>query len=177
MIAEQSSTGPTYEMRFNDSDTPGQPTTELVRRFRWSVTQIVVLALGVFWTALGGIALARLVDTGISSLLNPQTVVGMWTRTPLMAVIELGLGITFLVAGAQKITPTGAYRFIGAIAIAFGVILAAAPDVFDTALGAGRNSGWLYIVLGAVLVAVGFGSPVVFERDIVTSIEDSSKTA
>ena len=168
MIAEQPNPGSSPA----ESSVPKGPhdiaATEVVRRFRWSLTQVAVLAVGVFWAALGGIGLARIANVGIDSPIDPQIVVAAWTRTPLMAALELAIGITLLVAGAQKVTPTAAYRFMGATAIAFGVVLAAAPEVFDMALGAGRNSGWLYIALGAVLVAVGFGSPLVFERDVIT---------
>lgn len=141
---------------------------ELVREFRWSPTQSVVLALGVAWAALGGIGLARAGSQGIVDAFTPQVAVGLWSRSPLMASIELAIGLLLLLVGAQRLTPKAAYRFIGGFAAAFGIVLASVPQAFETALGTGRNSGWLYIVFGAVMLILGFMSPIVFEREIVT---------
>jgi len=143
---------------------------ELVYRFRWSVTQIVVIAVGIFLMALGGIALARAGDVGISDPFTPAVAVGTWFRTPFMGVLELVLGISLLAAGAQKESPHTSYKFAGAIGLAFGIVLIAAPAVFDAALGAGRDTGWLYAVLGVLFLGLGFGAPIVFERDVVRPV-------
>ena len=143
---------------------------ELVYRFRWSVTQIAAIAVGIFLVAFGGIALARAGDVGISDPFTPAVAVGTWLRTPFMGGIELVLGLSLVAAGVQKESPHIFYKFAGAIGLAFGIVLIAAPDIFDSALGAGRDTGWLYAVLGVLFLGLGFGAPVVFERDVVRPI-------
>jgi hypothetical protein len=64
------------------------PDLELVHRFRWNPTQVVVIAAGIFLMALGGIGLARAGAEGITGATSPEVVIGGWRRTPLMAAIE-----------------------------------------------------------------------------------------
>lgn len=141
---------------------------ELVRTYRWSPTQLVVLAMGVIWTALAGIALARAGAIGITGALSPEVAVGLWTRTPILAGIELVLGLVLLVAAAQRLVPKTAYRIIGGVGTAFGIVLTGAPEYFETTIGAGRSSGWLYAAFGIVMLIVGFTSPIIYEREQVT---------
>ncbi|MDH3425955.1 MAG: hypothetical protein OEM22_04710 [Acidimicrobiia bacterium] len=149
--------------------TPGSE--ELVYRFRWSVTQIVAIFVGILLTAIGGIALARAGSIGISDPFTPEVIVGTWHRTPFMGALELVLGLTLLAAAAQKESPHSLYKFGGAIGLAFGIVLIAAPAAFDSALGASRDTGWLYSFLGLVFLGLGFGAPIVFERDVVRPID------
>ena len=146
--------------------------TELVYRFRWSATQVVAVITGILLLSIGGIALARAGDMGISDPITPEVIVGTWHRTPLMATLELMLGITLLTAGVQKLSPHSFYRFAGAIGLAFGIVLIAQPATFDSILGASRDTGWMYSILGLVFLGLGFGSPIVFERDVVRPIDD-----
>ncbi|MBT8207313.1 MAG: hypothetical protein HKN07_12095 [Acidimicrobiia bacterium] len=150
------------------SGSPLPIATELVRTYRWSPTQLVVLALGVIWTALAGIALARAGAVGITGVLSPEVAVALWTRTPILAAIELVLGLVLLVAAAQRLVPKTAYRIIGGVATAFGIVLIGAPEFFQTTIGAGRSSGWLYAAFGVVMLIVGFTSPIIFEREQVS---------
>jgi hypothetical protein len=119
----------------------------------------------VFFVALGGVALARLLTEGIASPVDPSVAVGWWTRTTLMASIELVLGLVMVVAGAQAPAPRILYRILGGLSLAFGLIMTIQPSSFDSVLGTGRPSGALYTVLGVGLVALGFGAPIVFERE------------
>jgi hypothetical protein len=153
-------------------DIPEASSAELVYRFRWSLTQVVAVITGILLLSIGGIALARAGDLGISDPLTPEVIVGTWHRTPLMATLELMLGITLLTAGVQKLSPHGFYRFAGAIGLAFGIVLIAQPATFDSILGAGRDTGWMYSILGLLFLGLGFGSPIVFERDVVRPIDD-----
>lgn len=149
------------------------PDLELVYRFRWNPTQVIVITAGIFLMALGGIALARAGADGITSATAPEVVVAGWHRTPLMAVIEMAIGLLLVVSGAQRLLPRGLYRSAGAIGLVFGIVLIAQPSTFDAALGASRNTGWLYAVLGFVLLVLGFGAPIVFEREQVTALGDT----
>jgi hypothetical protein len=64
-----------------------------------------------------------------------------------------------------------AIRIAGSLALVFGFVATAAPSIFDSALGAGRASGGLYGFIGVVLLGVGFGSPIVYERESVQPLD------
>ena len=148
------------------------PDLELVYRFRWNSTQVIVIAVGVFLMALGGIGLARAGAVGITDAVTPEVVVGTWHRTPLMAAIELVIGLLLIVSGAQRLSPRGLYRAAGAVRLVFGIVLIAQPSTFDSALGASRDTGWLCAILGFGLLVLGFGAPIVFEGEQVTTLGD-----
>jgi hypothetical protein len=133
---------------------------------------VIVIAAGIFLMALSGIGLARAGAEGITSATSPDVVVGVWHRTPLMAAIEMGIGFLLVVSGAQRLLPRAMYRAAGALGLVFGIVLIAQPTTFDAALGASRNTGWLYAVLGFGLLVLGFGAPIVFEREQVTALGD-----
>lgn len=143
---------------------------EVVYRFRWNPTQVVVIVCGIFLMALGGIGLARAGAEGISGATSPEVVVGVWHRTPLMAVVEMSIGFLLVVSGAQRLLPRGLYRAAGSLAIVFGIVLISQPATFDSVLGASRNTGWLYAAVGLILLVLGFGAPIVFEREQVTAL-------
>ena len=147
---------------------------ELVYRFRWNPTQVVVVGVGILLMVLGGIALARAGADGIVDAVTPEVAVGPWHRTPLMASLELGLGLVLVVSGAQRLAPRSLYRVAGALGFVFGVVLIAQPATFDSVLGAARASGWLYAVLGAGFLGLGFGAPIVFERERVSTLADDA---
>ena len=56
------------------------------------------------------------------------------------------------------------------LALVFGIVLIAQPATFDSVLGASRNTGWLYAAVGLILLVLGFGAPIVFEREQVTAL-------
>ena len=150
---------------------------ELVYRFRWSLTQIVVLVIGMLMMIVGGIGLARAGSAGITSAIEPEVAVGLWQRTPLMAFIELAAGLILVVEGAQPKGNRAWLRLAGALALVFGIVLVAQPATFDSALGASRATGWTYGLFGAVLLGLGFGAPIVFERESVEPLDEGYLTA
>lgn len=143
---------------------------EVAYRWRWSAAQGAVVGAGIFLLIIGGVALARLATAGIDTVIDPEVTVGIWQRTTLMAVIELVLGVTLIVSGAQNVLAEGAYRALGAITLAFGVVLFVQPATFDGILGASRNTGWLYAILGGGLLGIGFGPPLSRVRDTTQAV-------
>lgn len=105
---------------------------ELVYRFRWNPTQVVVIVCGIFLMALGGIGLARAGAVGIADATTPEVMVGLWHRTPLMAVIEMAIGFSLVISGAQRLLPRGLYRAAGSLGLVFGIVLIAQPATFDS---------------------------------------------
>ncbi len=68
----------------------------------WSPAQIVAVVLGGFFVILGTVALARV---GMSSLTSPTETVWGLAHTPLMALIEIALGL-FILASAPGSAPS-----------------------------------------------------------------------
>ena len=170
---DRSTTGWTRVRGHGGTTDPAHGTSEreLVYRVRWNMTQVLLIATGIFLTSLGGIALARAGALGIIDATTPDVAVGPWHRTPLMAAIELGIGLVLVVSAAQRVAPRALYRSAGALALAFGIVLIAQPATFDSVLGASRDTGWLYTTIGVGLLALGFGAPLVFERERVTELD------
>jgi hypothetical protein len=137
-----------------------------VRRAEMNAVTIAGGVVGVLLLVLGLVALAR---TGIpsESLLEPTTTVGPFTRTPLMAIIEIILGAVVLAGSASG--DRGSMTGVGLIALVMSLVWLIEPGAFQGALGVGRESAVLYLLLGAVCLVAGFMGPrgtVVRERRI-----------
>jgi hypothetical protein len=112
-------------------------------------------AVGVVLLVLGLVSLAR---TGIpGTLLEPAATVGPFTRTPLMAVIELILGVVLI--GASATADRRGLTAIGLIALVIGLVWVIEPAPFQTALGVGRESAILYLLIGGICLAAGLLRP------------------
>jgi hypothetical protein len=55
--------------------------------------------------------------------------------------------------------------FVGALMMLFGIIVVIEPNAFNRALGTSSGHGWLYAILGAVLLVTAVVAPVVFDSD------------
>jgi hypothetical protein len=119
---------------------------------RGGVVTVVGGAVGVLLLVIG---LVTLVRTGIPdvTLVEPVTSVGPFTRTPLMGIIEILLGL--LVIAGSAMADKGAVLAIGLIALVFGIVWMIEPAAFGELLGVGRESAVLYIVIGAVALVSG----------------------
>lgn len=112
-----------------------------------SVVSIIGGVIGGLLLVIGLVALAR---TGIPSenLTEPTTTVGPFTRTPLMAIIEILAGL--LVVAASVTADRGALYAVGFIFLVFGLVWLIEPGAFQAALGVGRETAILYLVVGVV---------------------------
>jgi hypothetical protein len=140
---------------------------ELVHRSvarAWSPAQIVAMLIGAFLAVLGGVALAR---TGINfaDLDASRAQVAGLEHTPVLGMIELVLGLVLIGSAAADSAPRGTMSFVGALMLLFGVIVVIEPDGFNRALGTSSGHGWLYAILGAVLMLTAMVAPVVFDTD------------
>jgi len=136
-----------------------------------AVAMVVALAAGVFYIVLGAIGLAR---TGIDDLTAEATVAGI-PHTALLALIELALGALLLVAGAER----GAYRpfmtFLGALLLAFGVVVLVEPSILDEWLAMETINGVIYGASGIVIIAAGLTAPIVRRRWVQRYRRDRSR--
>ncbi|HSM01366.1 MAG TPA: hypothetical protein VK960_02845 [Acidimicrobiia bacterium] len=136
-------------------------TTRTVRWRAWSPAQLVAGALGLFLTVLGGIVLARI---GFGDLTSPETSVFGFGHTPLLAMIEVAVGLLLMLDAASAFASRAMLIGLGGVAAAFGLIIVIEPGAFQDWLGVTRNSGWLYLGIGAGAFLLGGLSPVFARR-------------
>lgn len=128
----------------------------------WSPAQLIVAAVGVFLAVIGGIALAQ--TGGFGDWTGPQTTVLGFGHTPLLAVIEIAVGLLIM---TDAVSPWGARSTLvgfGVLFLTFGLIVWIQPTALDQWLGVTRETGMLYTALGAGGVLLGTVSPVIGER-------------
>lgn len=113
-------------------------------------------AVGVVLVVIGLVALAR---SGIptDTLTHPTVSVGPFSRTPIMAIIEIVFGV--LLIGASASSDSGSVTGVGLVALVFGIVWLIEPGAFRTVLGVGRETAVLYLALGGVLLGSGFLGP------------------
>ncbi|OFW52787.1 MAG: hypothetical protein A2146_06200 [Actinobacteria bacterium RBG_16_67_10] len=124
----------------------------------WSPAQLLVAALGGFLTILAALVLVR---GGIGDWTSPDTAVWGFRHTPLMATIELGIGLLILSAAASAVAAKSTLTGIGVFMAVFGIITLIEPDVFARALGVNRSMGLLYTAFGLGGFLLGTASPVI----------------
>lgn len=114
------------------------------------VAAVVGSLLGVLVLVIGVVTVAR---TGIPAgdLTAASTSVGPFSRTTLMGIIEVILGLLLIGAGS---TGNG-LRGLGLVFAVFGLVWIIEPGAFQGALGITAATGWLYLVVG--LLALGAG--------------------
>jgi hypothetical protein len=131
-------------------------------RAPWTVAQLVGLPIGLWFAILG---VAALLKTGFptSHIYTPHDVVWTFPHSPIFALAEIAFGVLLVLA---SVVPGGAPAIIallGAIAVGFGVIVL--TNVSTTKLphwtGAIHRTGWLYVILGGVLILGAIVSPLV----------------
>jgi uncharacterized membrane protein HdeD (DUF308 family) len=117
------------------------------------IVSIVGGIIGVLLVVVGLVALAR---TGFAfdALTSATATVGPFERTPLMAIIEVVLGLS--VIGASFSADRGGLIGVGVLALIFGLVVVIEPAAFAEALGAGTVSGVLYVLIGIGLLLAGF---------------------
>ena len=128
----------------------------------WSPAQLIVAAVGVFLAVLGGVALAQI--GGFGEWTSPEVAVLGFGHTPLLAVIEILVGLLVM---ADAVSPWGARSTLvgfGVLFLTFGLIVWIEPDSLHQWLGVTTETGMLYTALGAGGVLLGTASPVVGER-------------
>lgn len=124
----------------------------------WSPAQLIVGALGGFLTVLGALVLFR---GGVGDWTDPIVSVWGFSHTPLMAVIEVSLGLFILSAAADPTSAKGTLVGIGGLMAVFGIVTLADPGAFREVLGVDRQMGVLYTTFGVGGFVLGHLSPVI----------------
>jgi hypothetical protein len=116
-----------------------------------TATAVVGVLIGVVMLVIGLVTLAR---TGL-----PQewpgdiVVVGAFTRTTVMGLIETFLGIAMIAVGTKRDART--LLAVGLVAAILGIVWLIEPGAFEGLLGITRSTGWLYLLMGGTALAVG----------------------
>lgn len=124
----------------------------------WSPLQLVVAVLGGYLIVLGVLAIDA---AGLNSWTHPDVTVWGFRHTPLMAAIEVAIGLAILSAVTSPFAARTTLIGFGALMAVFGVIVLLAPGVFDELLGANRQLGLLYTAAGCGGMVLGSALPIV----------------
>lgn len=143
------------------TDTRNQTTHETTRRVvdrkAWSPAQFLAGAIGLFLIVMGGVAVAR---TGLAGGLTTDTVqVFGFGHTALWGLIELVIGLLFAGAAAGPWEAKRSLGSLGALGLAFGIIVLIEPGPFTDGLGFGTATGALYTGIGAASLLAAWWSP------------------
>jgi Domain of unknown function (DUF4383) len=126
----------------------------------WSPAQIVGLIIGIGYTAVG---ITAVVDTGFNTdhLDTPHHVGWQLAHSPLLGAIEIAFGVLVIVASLVPGGARVALRFLGAIALVFGIVVLAEsiPNRLNDWLAVTHRNGWVYLISGAVVLLVALFSP------------------
>ena len=135
-----------------------------VDRPPWSPAQLIALAIGIFFTVVGAVALAQ---TGINGhqMSVAHTDTPLWTHTAWLAIGELLFGLLMIGAGVVPGAGRGMMTFLGMIAVGTGIAILVSGTSLQKYLGAGDGVGWFYIIVGAVSMIAASVSPVFFASD------------
>jgi hypothetical protein len=136
-------------------DAPGTVDSErtVTRSSVWNPLQLVGLIVGIGFVVLG---VVTVIKTGFdtSHIYTPQDTVWSFHQSPLFALIEIGFGVLLVLASVVPGGSPAFTAFLGAISLAFGlvVLFESAPNRLNTWLGVDHRSGWLFTIVGAVLI-------------------------
>lgn len=135
-------------------------------RMRIDALQIVAWVLGLYFLVAGLVAVAR-AGFEESGLFEPAVEVGGLPMTPLLALLQLLIGIALLGAATGVVHERG-LRLGGALLGVVGAVWLIEPDAFEPYLGVVRDSGTAWLTMAALLVAASFLPPLSVVRPGVT---------
>src|SRR6266550_2044167 len=121
----------------------------------FGVAQIFALGTGIFLIVIGAVGLAR---AGVHHIDSPTVTVGPFMMTPLLAAVDLVLGLIGLIGATGRAAARGICMFLGPLLIAGGIV-ALIQNV--RVLGWNRADGVIYVILGAAALIAAFLTPMV----------------
>jgi hypothetical protein len=134
---------------------------ESYRATPWSPAQIIGLIVGIGFVVFG---IAAVNNTGAPHLYTPQATVWHLGYSPLLGWSTIAFGGLLVLASILPGMARAVMTLFGAIALALGIVIVvdAAPTRLHHWLGVTHTNGWVYIVVGAVLLLAAFASPVFY---------------
>jgi hypothetical protein len=119
----------------------------------YGIAQFLSLGIGILLIVIGAIGLAR---AGIHHIDSPTVTVGPFAMTPLLALVELFLGLLGLIGAAGRAAARTVCMFIGPVMLAGGIV---ATIQGVRVLGWNTADGVIYILLGAVAIVGAIMTP------------------
>lgn len=142
-----------------DDVTTSRSDEATIRERSWTFApgQLISLAIGVGFVALGLVAMVR---AGIDdTFADPVVDVLGFSHTAWLGLAEVGLGVLLVLAG------TGAWGrplsvLLGAGMVIAGVLVVAEPGGMPDELGLEKDFGWVLIAAGAIVALASMALPV-----------------
>ncbi len=129
----------------------------------WSPAQIIGLIAGIGFVVLG---IAAVVRTGFdtSHIYSPHMTIWHLPHSPLLAVCEIAWGALMIIA---SVVPGGVRTLMGLLGVVMLVLglvilIGSTPARLAHWLGVHHSNGWLFTIVGAVVVLASIVSPVFF---------------
>ena len=135
-------------------------------RMRFDALQIVAWVLGLYFLISGLVAIARAGFDEIG-LFEPAVEVGGLPMTPLLALLQLIIGLALLSAATGVVHERG-LRIGGVLLGVVGAVWLIEPVAFEPYLGVVRDSGATWLTMAVVLVGISFVPPLSIARPGVT---------
>jgi hypothetical protein len=152
--------GPEYqraETRYETTDRtgPNERRVATARSFHISPAQIITGLAGIVLLVIGLIAVAK---GGLSGpVTDPVVDVAGFSHTPLLGLIEAGVGLVLLFCALWGSRASGV--FMGTVIAVAGIVVAATPSSFADTLATEASYGWLLVVVGAVVALACLAIP------------------
>ena len=115
---------------------------------RISPVSILSIIAGALFIIVGAVALLRGDLSG--SLSDPVVKVAGLTHTPLLGLIEIGIGVILMLGGADRSRAT--VIFMGSVLVVLGIIVVIENDSLRERLAVTAAHGWWAIFIGAILL-------------------------
>ena len=131
-------------------------------RMRLDALQVVAWVLGLYVLVAGLVALARAGFEDIG-LVAPVVEVGGLPMTPLLALLQLVLGIALLGAATGLVRERG-LRVGGVLLGVVGAVWLIEPAAFEPYLGVVRDTGAAWLGMGVALTGASFLPPLSIAR-------------
>jgi peptidoglycan/LPS O-acetylase OafA/YrhL len=104
------------------------------------------------------IGLIAVAKGGLSGpITDPVVDVAGFSHTPLLGLIEAGVGLVLLACALWGSRASGV--FMGTVIAVAGVVVAATPSSFADTLATEASYGWFLVVLGAVVAVACLAIP------------------
>ncbi len=130
---------------------------------RFSPDVLIAGAVGLVLVVVGLIAMTRGGFAGDMS--DPVVSVGGFTHTTTLGILEVGIGICLLLAGAARSRPGAA--FFGTVLGIVGFVGAVQTSSFEKSLALESSMAWLAVLAGAIVVLAALMMPR-FAKDSTT---------
>jgi hypothetical protein len=126
----------------------------------WSPAQIIGLIVGIGFTVLG---IAAVASTGFDTnhIYTPHNMVWHLPHSPLLAVCEIAFGVLMILASVVPGGLRSLMALLGAISLVFGIVILtnAATNNLRDHFAVTHRSGWLFTIVGAVVLLAALLSP------------------